>query len=1126
MTEPAVKRPKRKPHQHVARFGLWSVLLMALALVALIGAIYLSMGQPLRAPGWLQARIEARIALELPTVEVTMDEMVLVVEEGWRPRVRLRNVRIGTLDGAEILSLNEFKAGVALRPLFNGLVQPQTISLSGVVATLRRDVQGRVALSAGLGPATLSREAATLPQLIAQLDDLLQRPALNALTQAELRTLTLQFEDLRAGRSWTVDGGRLLLARTGDDLTLTADLALLSGGAGVATLAANYASRIGQTAAEFGVSFDGVAAGDIASQGPAFAWLGVLRAPISGSVRSGLKASGQFEPLNATLQIGAGVVQPNAETRPIPFEGAQSYFSYDPAERLLRFDEVSVRSKWVSMESSGTALLGLTENGQLSDLMGQFTFGDLRANPNDLYAAPVSLTGADVDFQLRLNPFRLQLGRLQIRDQGKTLRFDGDLVAAPDGWRVALDGRMDGLEVARLLSLWPAQLKPKTRNWLEQNLLAATATNLDLALRLAPDHAPQTYVAFDYADAKVRFLKTLPPITGAQGHFSLLDDRLVVALDEGSVRADAGGDVQVKSSSFIIPDVRVRDGAPAVIRLQTESSVTAALSLLNRAPLSVMDKASLPVSLAAGRAELTGTLALPLKKGSANKVVYDVAGTLRALRSDVLIKGRTLRAPRIEVTVNNDGLILTGAGDLDGVDFDGSYAQPLGPDAGQGSLRAQITLDQGALDTFGIALPQGTVAGRTDARLDVDLIKGAAPRFDLRSDLRGLRLSVPQLSWSKPPGSTGDLRVSGKLGSTPAVERLEVSGPGLSATGSVTLREGGALERVRFDTVRAGDWLDAAVDIVGQGTGKPVQVVLRGGTLDMRHADFGSGGQTNTRAGPPAPPMQVQLNRLQITDTIALTNLRGSFDTTAGLDGSFQAQMNGGTPVEGRVVPQNGRSAVRLIASDAGGVLRSAGLLRQVAGGNLSLTLLPVGTGGAFDGRLAITDVRIKDAPGIAALLNSVSVVGLINELNGDGIYFDDVEAVFRLTPNQLTLTEASAVGASMGLSMDGIYTLDSGMVDMQGVITPIYLLNGIGSLLTRKGEGLIGFNYTLKGPAKQPSVGVNPLSALAPGMFRDIFRKPPPKAPPAQGTPEVLQPQTATEPEPNKPIVRNQPGR
>ena len=103
-----------------------------------------------------------------------------------------------------------------------------------------------------------------------------------------------------------------------------------------------------------------------------------------------------------------------------------------------------------------------------------------------------------------------------------------------------------------------------------------------------------------------------------------------------------------------------------------------------------------------------------------------------------------------------------------------------------------------------------------------------------------------------------------------------------------------------------------------------------------------------------------------------------------------------------------------------------------------------------------------------------------------------------------------------MGLSMDGIYALDSGVIDMQGVITPVYLLNGIGSVLTRKGEGLIGFNYTLKGPARQPSVGVNPLSALTPGMFREIFRRPPPKVPQAPGVPQP----------PQKPVVRRTPGR
>jgi len=47
---------------------------------------------------------------------------------------------------------------------------------------------------------------------------------------------------------------------------------------------------------------------------------------------------------------------------------------------------------------------------------------------------------------------------------------------------------------------------------------------------------------------------------------------------------------------------------------------------------------------------------------------------------------------------------------------------------------------------------------------------------------------------------------------------------------------------------------------------------------------------------------------------------------------------------------------------------------------------------------------------------------------------------------------------------------------------------------LTRKGEGLIGFNFTVRGDSAAPQVGVNPLSALTPGMFREIFRRPPPQ--------------------------------
>ena len=94
---------------------------------------------------------------------------------------------------------------------------------------------------------------------------------------------------------------------------------------------------------------------------------------------------------------------------------------------------------------------------------------------------------------------------------------------------------------------------------------------------------------------------------------------------------------------------------------------------------------------------------------------------------------------------------------------------------------------------------------------------------------------------------------------------------------------------------------------------------------------------------------------------------------------------------------------------------------------------------------------------------------------------------------------------------MDGTLNVPTGEMDMRGVISPLYMLNSIGSVLTRKGEGMIGFSYRLTGNAKAPSVQVNPLSALAPGMFRDIFRGAPPvpegplpelpqRAPPASG--------------------------
>ena len=169
--------------------------------------------------------------------------------------------------------------------------------------------------------------------------------------------------------------------------------------------------------------------------------------------------------------------------------------------------------------------------------------------------------------------------------------------------------------------------------------------------------------------------------------------------------------------------------------------------------------------------------------------------------------------------------------------------------------------------------------------------------------------------------------------------------------------------------------------------------------------------------------------------------------------------------------------------------------MQNIEDGTFDLTLVPVqGRSGEYDGALTIEGTRMQKNPAVVQLLDGISVVGIIDQLNGPGIFFSEVEARFRMTPQQITLTRSSATGPSMGISMDGYANLATGMMDMQGVLSPIYVINGIGQLFSRKGEGLIGFNFNLRGPVADPAVSVNPLSVFTPGMFRDIFRRPPPQ--------------------------------
>ncbi|MGD9863565.1 MAG: DUF3971 domain-containing protein, partial [Pseudodonghicola sp.] len=865
-------------------------------------------------------------------------------------------------------------------------------------------------------------------------------------------------------------------------LRIGSSFALLSGRDYASSVEANYASRIGEMQADFGISVRDIAAPDIAAQSVALGWLDVLRAPISGSLRGSVTASGGLGPLSATLQIGAGVLQPTEATRPIPFSGARSYFTYQPDSQTLIFDEFAVDSAWGSSTGEGRAYLGGIENGRLSDLVGQFTVNRMRLNPAGLYPEPVQLDGGTVDFRLALNPFRLTLGQMYVADAGSALRLSGALEAGAEGWRLAVDGKLDQLTPEHLLALWPRTVAEKPRDWVESNLMAGTMTDIDLALRLREGETPRIYGDFQFAGADIRYNRYLPPILNATGEVTLDGARFAVSADSGTVTPAEGGTLEIGGTSFIIPDIGIKQGAPALLRLVAEGPITAAMSMLASPPAEVLRGTTLPVALAEGRARVQGTLALPLKpQVPYEEMEFHVEGDLTDVSSSVLVPGQQLLATALRLEADQHHVQIAGTGRIGDLPVVVRWRQPLGAGVGKASrVDGQVELSHRLIDTFAIGLPAGSVSGQGTGQFTLDLGTGGPPALHLSSDLRGVGLAIPVLGWRKPEAETGLLELDGLLGEVARIEKLSVQAAGLTATGSVIARQGGGLDRALLSSVRLGGWLEAGVELVGRGTASP-DIRILSGTLDLRRAPMDGEGEGGSA-------LQVRLDRLQITDSLALTGFQGDFTTQGGLRGPFSGLLNGQTPVTGRIEPQGGRSAITVTSQDGGGVFRSAGILNQAHGGAFTLTLLPVGADN-YDGTLRVTGTRVKDAPTIAALLNAISVVGLLDEMSGQGIQFSAVEARFRLEPDRLVLLESSAVGPAIGLSMDGIYDSKRGVLNMRGVISPVYLINAIGSVLTRKGEGMIGFNYSLKGPADDPTVQVNPLTGLAPGMLRDLFR-------------------------------------
>ena len=229
-----------------------------------------------------------------------------------------------------------------------------------------------------------------------------------------------------------------------------------------------------------------------------------------------------------------------------------------------------------------------------------------------------------------------------------------------------------------------------------------------------------------------------------------------------------------------------------------------------------------------------------------------------------------------------------------------------------------------------------------------------------------------------------------------------------------------------------------------------------------------------------------------------IDSFKGEIRSFNGLRGYAKAKLSKNSDLEIIIKPYKNHSINMVISGNNAGELLRRGQYYKNGYGGLFKASVFYKNRTKVSGSLEIEELRIKNAPVLAQIISSASIVGLLDNLNGNGLLFTRIEGSFDYNDGELALKDGVAVGPSLGLTMAGYerYGKKQNTVNVNGLVSPVYIINGvvkaiplIGELLGgEKGEGVFGVSYKVQGNSSNPRVLVNPLSILTPGIFRKIF--------------------------------------
>ncbi len=712
------------------------------------------------------------------------------------------------------------------------------------------------------------------------------------------------------------------------------------------------------------------------------------------------------------------------------------------------------------------------------------------------------ITIDDLSLHGRLAPENILIDQFAVTSGESEL--SGSAVVGSDDQGISTRGHavLHHLPAAYLGRYWPPQASDFAKTWLTENLNIGLLTKADTVFSFfVPTKAgakPQVTLfhgSLEFEDVTVAFLNAMPPVTDVQGGGFFSKDQVNLIIGEGQVDG-------MTTDGAVVSLTRLNtDFEYAYIEAGTYGRLPELLRILDHDPVRAAEFLGIDPATTQGSAVARGVFNFPMTRDLGIDQV-EIAATidLRDVFLTQMVADHAFEDGVLFLHVDKEKFIVEGSGDVKDVEVKLSGTQYFSDSASFAARYAiTATVEGDAWQRFGLTLDP-FVSGPVAVDLIWTLINAQEANMALAADLSNATLRLSAFDWIKEAGipGTAQFTFSLKEDGSPIMDSFSVITDGLQAAGYGRANpESGAWERMMVSPLRFGR-SDLEAEII---FADPPLIQIYGQSLDL-DPFFNRDAYDSYDEDIPDFLVDMRVDTLWTGENAKIDNVLGNLEHRDGLWRSVYLSNAGdpGHKIRLRVSsnPDSPGRYLRLFAENAGDFLRSFGLYSHMIGGTLLLEgrIDDRDHRNSITGEMDITDFEISESPVFARLLSLPSLDGLVERLGGGGLGFRKLVAPFQLVDQSLKIDQGRGFG-SLGLTFAGIFDLENDSIDMAGSIVPSYALNSIwggipiiGDLLTgrEEGGGIFAFTYRVLGNWARPRVTINPLSALTPGIFRELM--------------------------------------